>query len=141
MDNYTRNFITHKSPKQVYELLLDVKQWWSGIYDEIITGESQKENDTFSFSAGGGMHFSEQILKQLIPYKRIVWEVTESNLAFLSDPNEWAGTKLIFDIQEITETEAQLTFTHEGLKPQIECYGQCSNAWTQYFQNLQQKLN
>ena len=141
MENYSYRMMTRKSPKEIFELLLDVEQWWSGIYEETITGESQKENDTFSFSAGGGMHYSRQKLITLIPNKKIAWEVLESNLSFLEDPKEWEHTKLIFDIHETAQNETQIVFTHEGLKPQIECYDQCTNAWTKYLQNLEKKLN
>lgn len=139
MKNYTYSFTTSKSPKEIFELLLNVEKWWSGIYEETITGSSQKPNDEFSFSAGGGMHFSKQKLVDLIPEKRIVWQVMESNLSFLNNPKEWENTKLIFDIL-VTENGTQVIFTHEGLKPQIECYDQCSNAWTQYLHNLKNKL-
>jgi hypothetical protein len=95
--------------------------------------------DEFSFLAGGGMHFCKQKLIELIPNKKIVWLVTESNLSFLENPKEWENTKLIFDISE-KENKTKVTFTHKGLEPQIECYDGCSNAWTQYFQNLENTL-
>src|SRR5690348_12184795 len=139
MENYTYSFTTSKSPKEIFELLLNVKKWWSGIYEETITGSSQKLNDEFSFSAGGGMHFSKQKLVDLIPDQKIVWQVMESNLSFLDNPKEWENTKLIFDIL-VTGNGTRVIFTHEGLKPQIECYDQCSNAWTQYLYNLKNKL-
>lgn len=139
MKNYTYSFTTSKSPNEIFELLLNIDKWWSGIYEETITGSSQKPNDEFSFSAGGGMHFSKQKLVDLIPDKKIVWQVMESNLSFLENPKEWENTKLIFDIL-VTENGTRVIFTHEGLKPQIECYDQCSNAWTQYLHNLKNKL-
>ena len=139
MSNYTYSFTTSRSPQQVFDLLLNVEKWWSGIYEETITGKSQKINDEFSFSAGGGMHFSKQKLVQLIPNKKIGWQVTESNLSFLHNAKEWENTKLVFVILE-KENETQVTFTHEGLEPEIECYDECSNAWTQYLYNLHEKL-
>ena len=139
MNNYTYSFTTSKSPQEVFDLLLNVEKWWSGIYEETITGKSQKLNDEFSFSAGGGMHFSKQKLVELIPNKKIVWQVTESNLSFLNNPKEWENKKLVFGILE-KENETQVTFTHEGLEPKIECYDECSNAWTQYLYNLHEKL-
>ena len=139
MKNYTFSFTTSKSAKDVFDLLLNIKKWWSGIYEETITGNSQKIGDEFSFSAGTGMHFSKQKLAELIPNQKIVWLVTESNLSFLENPKEWENTKLVFDISE-KGNETQVTFTHEGLEPEIECYDGCSNAWTQYLQNLENKL-
>lgn len=75
--------------------------------------------DEFSFSAGGGVHFSKQKLTELIPDKRIVWQVTESNLSFLEDSKEWENTNLVFDILE-KENETHLTFTLEGLVPKLD---------------------
>ena len=71
--------------------------------------------------------------------KRIVWLVTESNLSFLNNTNEWAGTQIRFDLEEeINKTT--ITFTHIGLIPKIECYDACSSAWTQYLRNLEEYL-
>jgi hypothetical protein len=67
---------------------------------------------------------------ELIPGKKVVWLVTESQINFVADKAEWLNTKIIFDIA--TEGEkTRLTFTHEGLVPAIECYQDCSGAWGQ----------
>ena len=140
MNNYTFNFVTHKSPKEIFNLLLDINKWWSGIHKETITGNSKKLNDEFSFSAGGGVHYTMQKLIELVPNTKIVWKVTDSNLSFLDNPKEWKNTKLVFDILE-KEEKTHVQFTHIGLEPQIECYDSCSTAWAKYFQNLEEKLN
>lgn len=139
MINYSYSFTTSKSPKEIFELLLNIEKWWSGVYEETIIGNSKKINDEFSFSAGGGMHFTKQKMIDLIPNKKIIWQVIDSNLVFLNNPKEWESTKLIFDILE-TENGTRVIFTHEGLTPQIECYDQCTNAWAQYLNNLKNKL-
>ena len=55
-------------------------------------------------------------------------------------PNEWTGTKISFDIS--TEgNQTKVTFTHNGLAPQFECYEGCSNTWSQYLENLEKELN
>ncbi len=138
MKNYTHSFTTRKSAKEVFELLLHIEKWWSGVYEETIIGKSQKIGDEFSFSVGGGMHFSIQKLLEIRKNEKIIWQVTQSNLSFLENPKEWENTKLIFDILE-TQNETQVTFTHEGLEPHIECYANCSIAWTQYMENLKNK--
>lgn len=139
MDSYTYRFSTQKSPGEIFQLLLDIDQWWSGLYEESIMGKSQNLGDEFSFSAGGGMHVTKQKLVELIPNKKIVWQVTESNLTFLDNPFEWENSKLSFDITE-QKNETHVLFTHVGLEPQIECYTNCSTAWSQYFSKLEEKL-
>lgn len=139
MENYSYHLSTNKSAREIFDLLLNIKTWWSGIYQETITGKSRKINEEFTFSAGKGMHFSKQKLVEIIQNKKLVWEVTESDLSFLENPKEWEHTKLIFDIVE-SKDKTEIIFTHEGLEPKIECYGDCSTAWTQYLQNLDAKL-
>ncbi len=139
MKDYTYSFITTTSAEEVFKVLLDVKKWWSGVYEETIEGKSENMGDEFSFSASGGRHFSKQKLGELLPAKKIAWHVTESNLSFLQNPREWDNTKLAFNLSE-KENKTQVTFTHKGLVPQIECYDACSHAWTQYLQNLKSKL-
>jgi hypothetical protein len=55
-------------------------------------------------------------------------------LSFLEQTDEWTGTKVIFEIAKKGE-KTQLTFTHQGLTSEVECYDACAPAWTQYVQN------
>jgi hypothetical protein len=138
-ENFTYGFDTSKTPENVFRLLLDIEQWWSGLHGETIKGESKKVGDEFTFEAGGGAHYSKQKLIELIPGKSVVWAVTDSKLNFLSDTREWTNTKIRFDIST-EEDHTRVTFTHEGLVPQIECYKGCSGEWPKYLQKLKQKL-
>jgi len=139
-DNFSYSFKTPKRAEEVFELLLHIDQWWFGLYDETIKGESEKLNDAFTFKAGDGAHYTSQKLVELIPNKKVVWLVTDSNLSFLKDTSEWNNTKISFELStEGDKTNVQ--FTHEGLVPKIECYDACSTAWTGYLDNLKKKLN
>jgi Activator of Hsp90 ATPase homolog 1-like protein len=138
-DNFTFSFKTSKMPEEVYTLLLDIEEWWSGLFEETIKGKSKEVNDEFTFEAGGGAHYSKQKLLELVPYKKIVWLVTESNLIFLNDPMEWTNTKLSFEIS-IADGKTLVEFIHEGLVPNFECYDVCSGAWTKYLDTLKEKL-
>ena len=132
--DFTVKLETNRSPQEVFEAVTNVRGWWSGYYSEKITGKMDKLGDVFSFRAGDGAHYSKQKLDVVIPNKKIVWLVTESELSFVDKKYEWTGTKLIFDILE-KEGKTELVFTHEGLNPGFECYEACAPAWTQYLQN------
>ena len=54
--------IDKKSIEIIFPLLLDVRSWWSGVYNESITGKSEKVGDEFRFVAGGGVHDTTQNL-------------------------------------------------------------------------------
>lgn len=139
-ENFSYRFKTSKSAHEVYELLLNIDLWWSGLFEEHIEGKSENIHDEFSFSAGGGLHYSKQKLVELIPEEKIVWLVTDSKLSFLKTPTEWNGTKISFAISS-DNSKTEVTFTHEGLVPQIECYDSCSGAWNGYLDKLKKKLN
>lgn len=138
--SFTYSFNSFKTPHEIFETLSNVPQWWFGLYDESINGDSKKLNDEFTFKAGGGVHYSKQKLVELIPDKKLSWLVTDSNLNFLNDSAEWTGTKIAFEISK-ENGDSKVTFTHEGLLPEIECYDSCSSAWAKYLQQLKQKLN
>jgi hypothetical protein len=138
-ESFTYSFKTSKTPGDIFSLLLDIEQWWSGLHGEIIKGASDKVGDEFTFEAGRGAHYSKQELVELVPGKRIVWRVKDSKLTFLNDTKEWTDTSIRFDIST-DKNMTILTFTHEGLVPQVECYNACSGEWPKYLDKLKQKL-
>ena len=138
-DSYTNSFTSSKTSEEVFDVLLNVQQWWSGFYEETIKGKSKRVDDEFIFKAGGGAHYSKQKLIELIPNKKIVWLVTDSKLNFLNNASEWTGSKICFDISA-NNNKTKVTFTHDGLVPQIECYNDCSGGWSKYLGKLKNDL-
>jgi hypothetical protein len=131
--SFSTIILTDKSAEEVFNTILDVRGWWSGLYSEEIEGSSNKLKEEFTFRAGKGAHYSKQKLIELIPNKKIVWLVTDSKLSFLKNESEWIGTKISFEIFK-QDNKTKIVFTHLGLLPEIECFDSCSNAWTQYIQ-------
>ena len=126
--NFTTTFFVNQTPKEVFNAVNNVRGWWQGE----IEGSADKLNDEFSYRTEE-IHFSKQKLVEVIPNKKVVWSVTDSQLNFTKNKSEWTGTKISFEISEINN-KTQLRFTHLGLVPKIECYGDCSNAWEQLVQ-------
>jgi hypothetical protein len=71
-------------------------------------------NDEFIFE----VHYSRQKLVEVIPGKKVVWQITDSRLSFIQDTTEWTGTKVIFEISRERD-KTWLVFTHEGLVPDV----------------------
>ncbi|HYG15684.1 MAG TPA: SRPBCC domain-containing protein, partial [Bacteroidia bacterium] len=49
---------------------------------------------------------------------------------------EWTGTENVFEIMR-KHDKTHITFTHIGLVPAIECYGDCLKGWNHFLQSLQ----
>ncbi len=132
-NDFTLTLLTDQSPEKVFQAVNNVRDWWSGYYEEKITGDTEKLNDEFTFIAAGGAHFTKHKLVEVIPNKKVVWLITDSNLSFVDTTDEWTGTRVIFDISK-KDGKTQLVFTHEGLNPEVECYESYAPAWTQYLE-------
>jgi len=138
--SFTYSFPSSKTPEEVFALLLDINQWWSGNYGATFKGITQKLGDEFTVKAGSGAHYTKQKMIELVPNKRVVWLVTDCKLNFLNEAGEWTDTKICFDIS--TEgNKTQIIFTHDGLVPGIECYEGCSGDWTKFLEKFKNKLN
>jgi hypothetical protein len=122
--DYKATLEVSKTPEQVFNCINSVSKWWTNGFE----GSSAKLNDEFTISHDG-MHYSKQKLVEFVPYKKIVWLVTDSELNWLEkDKHEWTGTKMIFELNP-QDDKTILNFTHEGLVPGKECYERCIQGW------------
>lgn len=137
--NFTLTLFVEKPIEDVFKIVMNVRTWWSGLYSEEFTGVSEKIGDEFTFRAGDGAHYSKQKLVELVENEKLVWQVTESKLSFLKDTGEWTGSHITFEFSK-KGNQTQVTFTHQGLTPEIECYDSCAPAWTMYIQQKLQPL-
>jgi len=126
--DFTMKMLVPVSSQETYELINDVRGWWADNF----TGKSSSAGDEFEVRFRD-VHYSKQRLTSMEPGKHIEWLVTDSDLTFLDKSNEWTGTKIRFDIAP-KNGQTEISFTHEGLNPGIECYKDCSRGWTYYLQ-------
>jgi hypothetical protein len=124
--NYTATLEVAKTPQEAFNGINSVSKWWS----ENIAGNSANLNDVFTIHFGADTFVTHKII-EVVPDKKVVWEVTDCYLPWLKDKTEWTNTRMVFDIS----SENNLTtihFTHVGLVPEVECYESCVKGWDQY---------
>lgn len=126
MKNFTTTILVDQTPKKAFKAITNPRGWWS----EAIEGGTTKLNDEFVYHFMD-MHYCKCKLVELVPEKRVVWQVLDNFFGFTDDKTEWTGTNLVFDIFQKGKQTA-IKFTHEGLVPQYECYEVCKEAWTTY---------
>jgi len=132
--SYATSVLVHESPHDVFEAVTNPRAWWS----QTITGDTSRQDDVFEFEVEG-VHYSKQELVEVVPDQRVVWRVTDATMTFLEDQHEWTGTRIVFSIDRDGD-RTRLTFTHEGLVPDIECYKFCMPSWEQYVEGSLRKL-
>ena len=125
-NDFTCSFVTAKSAEAIYEAVLDVGSWWS----ENIEGSPRQLGGEWVYD-NLPVHHTLFRVTELVPGKRVVWEVLKNQLSFVTDQNEWVGDRLVFEITPEAESH-RLTFTQRGLTPADQCYAICDNAWTGY---------
>ena len=133
--NYTATIEVAESPKDVFNHVNDVSNWWAKDAGEALSrqktefeGQSTKLNDEFIIRSGD-RHYSKQKLIEVIPDKKVVWQVIDCKINWLEkDKTEWTNTKMVFEITTNMD-KTVLQFTHVGLIPEKECYENCERGW------------
>ncbi len=127
--SFTASIIVDQSPSIAYKSILNFRAWWS----EEIEGPTDQLNESF-FYHYKDIHLCKMKLIEVIPDKRIVYQVLENEFNFVKDKSEWVNTMLVFEISE-EAGKTKVNFTHEGLVPEYECYKVCNDAWSGYIKN------
>jgi len=126
--DFTYTLTVSQTPQQAFDAINNVRGWWG----ETVEGGTEQPGDEFIYRHKD-IHYSKQKLTEVVPGKRVVWLVTDSNLSFVKPHDEWTGTEISFDIS-LQGDQTQILFIHHGLTPVFECYSACSGGWTYYLQ-------
>ncbi|MDR3495057.1 MAG: SRPBCC domain-containing protein [Ancalomicrobiaceae bacterium] len=114
----------NRPAKDAFAAINNPRAWW-GVE---IAGETSHLGDEWTYRYKD-FHTSKQRVSELVPNRRVVWDVVEANLTFIADGGVWTGTRIVFDLTE-TDGATEIRFAHEGLGPDCECFDACSGAWT-----------
>ncbi|MEO8885297.1 MAG: SRPBCC domain-containing protein [Mucilaginibacter sp.] len=127
--DFTTAILVDQSAQEVFNAIKNFRGWWS----EEIEGPTDKLGGIFVYQYKD-LHICKIKLVEIVPNKKIVYQVLDNHFSFTTDKTEWIDTKLIFDIT--TEGDkTKVTFTHQGLVPEYECYEVCYDAWGNYITN------
>ena len=132
--SFATSFTVAQSPEQVFAAITNPRAWWGAG----ITGETARLGDAFVYRHGK-IHLSTQEIAELVPIKKVVWKITQSQLNFVSHKSEWDGTKVVFEIAK-KDDRTELKVTHVGLIPQFECFEACSGGWAFYIDGSLREL-
>lgn len=125
-NNFNCSITAGISAADAIKKISNVPEWWGVSF----SGSAGHENDTFVITMGSDSFFNCTVT-ELVPGKRIAWLVTDCNMPWYTDKKEWAGTRMIFDIDE-QDGSSGIKFTHEGLTPGVACYADCAPGWTHW---------
>lgn len=133
MDNFQKTIIFQETDKRIFEALTNsIPEWWT----EMFEGASNAQGQTFTIRFGNNV-FKTLLIDELIPYKKVVWQVTDSliDIPELKNKTEWINTKIVWEITD-QDNQTELLLTHIGLTSQIECYTICANGWNSFTDSL-----
>jgi hypothetical protein len=134
--SYQSSFIAHIPPKEAFEKISRVSEWWAKNFE----GTSQRPDDVFTVRFRSGDMFQAKVT-EMLPDTKIIWEFIDAYQGWVKNSTEWIGTKIMWEVTPQKEG-VEVTMTHVGLVPELECFAQCTKSWHYLMQeSLFQFLN
>jgi len=121
--DFTCSIKVDLSAAEVIAKISKVPEWWGVAF----TGVAEKQGDQFVVKMGGESFFNFTV-DELVPEKKLVWLVTDCYMPWYANKTEWKDTRLIFELSA-ADGLTELTFTHQGLTPDVDCYKDCEPGW------------
>jgi hypothetical protein len=134
--NYTTTILVDRTPAEVFAAINNAQTWWTG--QPGVTGSTNKLGDVFTYQYGD-VHRSTHKITEWVKDRKIVWHTLEAELNFVDDKSEWTGSDIVFEIT-MQGDQTEVCFTHIGLVPAVQCYGDCSGAWGYYINECLRSL-
>jgi hypothetical protein len=125
MQYYTSSITAQISANEAFDRITRISDWWTAG----VQGSSCNLGD--QFTVRWGETFVTFKVTELAPGRRAVWLVTDCNIHFIADRTEWKGTRVVWDLSS-KKGETNVTMTHVGLVPGLECYHNCVAGWNFY---------
>jgi uncharacterized protein YndB with AHSA1/START domain len=124
--DYARELVL-KAPRErlleAFTTLDGLAGWWTSA----VSGDpSVSGTITFRF---GDQRKVMQVDKSTV--RAVTWTCIEDN-----HHREWAGTRIIVQLEELDGGKTLMRFRHEGLMPELECYGQCEAGWDYFMASI-----
>jgi Activator of Hsp90 ATPase homolog 1-like protein len=124
--DYQSSVSAEISAEEAFGKIANVSGWWA----KGTVGKAKNVGDTFKVD--WGETWVDFKIVEAVPNGRIVWQVTDCHLPWLNDKTEWKDTKVVWDLATANGV-TQVTMTHAGLTPAVECFKGCEAGWNFYF--------
>ena len=136
MNDYQKSITVNKPVSEVYTTITKhISDWWSND----LVGASAHAGDSFTIAFGETRKTFN--IETVVPNEQVIWKCVKAyiNNPSLQNKAEWVGTKMIWKLTAAGQNTT-LTFLHEGLNKNMECYKLCEAGWDMFLGSLQAYL-
>jgi hypothetical protein len=120
--DFAITIMVDQTPAEALDAIANVPGWWN----ENFKGSAKNLDDVFSIQFGET--WVDFKIVEWVPETKAVWLVTDCYLHWLADKKEWNGTRIAWEIATVGKA-TEITMTHVGLVPEIECFENCKKGW------------
>src|SRR3546814_14444506 len=87
--DFTTSLEVAATPTETFSAINNVRGWWS----ENIDGPTDRFSAGFSYYYED-VHRTRFKITEFVPGQKVVWHVLDNYFKFITDKNEWVGTKV-----------------------------------------------